>query len=216
MPCNESNYDCICYIYTSQVAKPQSVGSVQWIIFIISECTTALVFVRCKWKERLLRCLTVGITSNLCARHQLYPLNAFPSLYSSHNVEPLSPAAVHTASLLAFTVCMTSFVSLIPSLQGGHFDLPDRLFHSIPDSWKSASQSNMADIKELIPEFFYMPEFLTNNNHFELGTLYACLVSCVFSVPSIWQSCGVIKVCKCMYSHTFMYTCMCVYTYTCW
>ena len=27
----------------------------------------------------------------------------------------------------------------------------------------------MADIKELIPEFFYLPEFLVNNNNFELG-----------------------------------------------
>eukprot|EP00731_Ephydatia_muelleri_P004878 Em0002g1054a len=56
--------------------------------------------------------------------------------------------------------------------QGGHFDLPDQLFHSIPDAWKSASQSNMADIKELIPEFFYMPEFLSNSNHFELDLIF--------------------------------------------
>ena len=27
----------------------------------------------------------------------------------------------------------------------------------------------MADIKELIPEFFYLPEFLSNTNNFELG-----------------------------------------------
>lgn len=57
--------------------------------------------------------------------------------------------------------------------QGGHFDLADRLFHSIPDAWRSASESNMADIKELIPEFFYLPEFLVNSNHFDLGNLHA-------------------------------------------
>lgn len=27
----------------------------------------------------------------------------------------------------------------------------------------------MADVKELIPEFFYLPEFLVNSNHFDLG-----------------------------------------------
>ena len=27
----------------------------------------------------------------------------------------------------------------------------------------------MADIKELIPEFYYLPEFLVNSNHFDLG-----------------------------------------------
>jgi hypothetical protein len=55
--------------------------------------------------------------------------------------------------------------------QGGHFDLPDRLFHSIKDSWLSASETNIHDVKELIPEFFYLPEFLTNHNNFELGKL---------------------------------------------
>ena len=44
------------------------------------------------------------------------------------------------------------------------------MFHSIPEAWKSASGSNMADIKELIPEFFYLSEFLTNSNCFDLGT----------------------------------------------
>lgn len=30
----------------------------------------------------------------------------------------------------------------------------------------------MADVKELIPEFFYLPEFLVNSNHFDLGKYY--------------------------------------------
>ena len=57
-------------------------------------------------------------------------------------------------------------------LQGGYFDLPDRLFHSIPAAWVSASSTNMTDVKELIPEFFYLPEFLKNSNHFDLGVYY--------------------------------------------
>jgi len=28
----------------------------------------------------------------------------------------------------------------------------------------------MADVKELVPEFFYLPEFLVNSNNFDLGT----------------------------------------------
>ena len=54
-------------------------------------------------------------------------------------------------------------------MQGGHFDLADRMFHSIAESWHSASGDNMSNVRELIPEFFYMPEFLVNKNHFELG-----------------------------------------------
>jgi len=29
----------------------------------------------------------------------------------------------------------------------------------------------MADIKELIPEFFYLPDFLMNQNKFDLGEI---------------------------------------------
>ena len=43
------------------------------------------------------------------------------------------------------------------------------MFHSVGDGWLSASKHNMADVKELIPEFFYLPEFLLNANNFDLG-----------------------------------------------
>ena len=33
------------------------------------------------------------------------------------------------------------------------FDVADRMFYSIPESWESVT-SNPADVKELIPEFF--------------------------------------------------------------
>ena len=35
----------------------------------------------------------------------------------------------------------------------------------------SASKHNMADVKELIPEFFYLPEFMLNSNNFDLGEM---------------------------------------------
>lgn len=59
------------------------------------------------------------------------------------------------------------FPSFFP--QGGHFDLADRMFHSVREAWYSASKHNMADVKELIPEFFYLPELLLNSNNFDLG-----------------------------------------------
>ena len=48
--------------------------------------------------------------------------------------------------------------------QGGRFDHPDRLFHSVRDAWLSASKLTMTDVKELIPEFFFLPNFLDNVN----------------------------------------------------
>ncbi|XP_077248016.1 protein SPIRRIG-like [Tasmannia lanceolata] len=55
-------------------------------------------------------------------------------------------------------------------LQGGQFDHADRLFNSVRDTWLSAAgKGNTSDVKELIPEFFYMPEFLENRFHLDLG-----------------------------------------------
>ncbi|KAF5394789.1 hypothetical protein PHET_10214, partial [Paragonimus heterotremus] len=70
----------------------------------------------------------------------------------------------------SYLVRMEPFTQHFLKLQGGHFDLPDRMFYSIKDTWLSASEYNMADVRELIPEFFYLPDFLINSNRFELGT----------------------------------------------
>ena len=40
----------------------------------------------------------------------------------------------------------------------------------ISASWKSASHDNLQDVRELIPEFYYLPEFLENKNSFDFGT----------------------------------------------
>ena len=37
------------------------------------------------------------------------------------------------------------------------------------EAWESSSKNNMADVRELIPEFFYLPDFLVNRNKFDLG-----------------------------------------------
>lgn len=44
----------------------------------------------------------------------------------------------------------------------GSFDIPDRTFHSMHTSWLLSSAKSSTDVKELIPEFFYLPEFMTN------------------------------------------------------
>ncbi|XP_035824115.1 WD repeat and FYVE domain-containing protein 3 isoform X2 [Aplysia californica] len=69
----------------------------------------------------------------------------------------------------SYLVRMEPFTQHFLKLQGGHFDLADRMFHSIRENWLSASKNNMADVKELIPEFFYLPDFMLNKNNFDLG-----------------------------------------------
>ena len=64
-------------------------------------------------------------------------------------------------NVMHFLIRLEPFTSLSLQLQSGKFDHPDRLFSSIASAWNSC-QSNTADVKELIPEFFYFPEFLKN------------------------------------------------------
>ncbi len=58
---------------------------------------------------------------------------------------------------------------LLLCVQGGRFDHADRMFCSVESTWR-ACLDNTSDVKELVPEFFYQPEFLRNSNGFDLGT----------------------------------------------
>jgi hypothetical protein len=73
------------------------------------------------------------------------------------------------AYVLYYLMRLEPFSRLALTLQGGRFDVADRLFHNIGSSWKSASRENLQDVRELIPEFFYLPDFLTNTNNFDFG-----------------------------------------------
>ncbi|XP_034537065.1 WD repeat- and FYVE domain-containing protein 4 isoform X2 [Notolabrus celidotus] len=70
----------------------------------------------------------------------------------------------------SFLVRMEPFSHTFQTLQGG-FDIPERMFYSVKKEWESASRDNMSDVRELIPEFFYLPDFLLNSNHIQLGCM---------------------------------------------
>lgn len=53
-------------------------------------------------------------------------------------------------------------------IQNGKFDIADRLFYATSDTYKCATEE-MADIRELVPEFYCLPDFLLNNNKLDLG-----------------------------------------------
>ena len=87
------------------------------------------------------------------------------------------------------------FTSLLLKLQSGKFDHPGRTFFSIPQAWEGVMRSTSdlkvrprshtthteqcnpltgpqtASSQELIPEFFYLPEFLENSNGFDFGEI---------------------------------------------
>ncbi|XP_033955876.1 WD repeat- and FYVE domain-containing protein 4 isoform X1 [Pseudochaenichthys georgianus] len=73
-------------------------------------------------------------------------------------------------SVASFLVRMEPFSHTFLTLQGV-FDIPDRMFYSIKKEWESASRDNTGDVRELIPEFFYLSDFLLNSNHIQLGCM---------------------------------------------
>ncbi|KAJ0009506.1 hypothetical protein NQD34_001208 [Periophthalmus magnuspinnatus] len=76
----------------------------------------------------------------------------------------------NAAGVMHYLIRVEPFTSLHIQLQSGRFDCADRQFHSIPGTWQTL-MDNPNDVKELIPEFFYFPEFLENQNGFDLGRL---------------------------------------------
>ncbi|AMD22055.1 HGL285Cp [Eremothecium sinecaudum] len=89
--------------------------------------------------------------------------NSPPFHYGTH----YSSAMIVSSYLIRLQPFVVSYLLL----QGGRFGPPDRIFNSIERSWKSASSENTTDVRELIPEFFYLPDFLTNVNDYEFGKL---------------------------------------------
>lgn len=69
----------------------------------------------------------------------------------------------------SYLIRLQPFVQSYLLLQGGNFDHAERLFHSIENAWLSSSRTNMSDVRELTPEFYYLPDFLVNINGFDFG-----------------------------------------------
>ncbi|XP_020371025.1 neurobeachin-like protein 2 isoform X1 [Rhincodon typus] len=76
----------------------------------------------------------------------------------------------NAAGVMHYMIRVEPFTTLHIQLQSGRFDCADRQFHSIPAAWQ-VRIDNPVDVKELTPEFFYFPEFLENQNRFDLGCL---------------------------------------------
>ncbi|XP_030168798.1 lipopolysaccharide-responsive and beige-like anchor protein isoform X4 [Lynx canadensis] len=76
-----------------------------------------------------------------------------------------------TASfVLAWLLRIEPFTTYFLNLQGGKFDHADRTFSSVSRAWRNC-QRDTSDIKELIPEFYYLPEMFVNFNNYNLGVM---------------------------------------------
>ncbi|XP_069046266.1 neurobeachin isoform X11 [Lepisosteus oculatus] len=73
-----------------------------------------------------------------------------------------------SASTLQWLVRIEPFTTFFLNANDDRFDHPDRTFSSIARSWRNC-QRDTSDVKELIPEFYYLPEMFVNSNGYNLG-----------------------------------------------
>ena len=83
-----------------------------------------------------------------------------PFLYGSNYSNPMY--------VCNFMMRLFPFSHISIELQGNKFDDPGRLFFAVKNSFFN-STSQKTDVRELIPEFFYLPELFLNINKLNLG-----------------------------------------------
>ena len=89
-----------------------------------------------------------------------YALSEKPYNYGSHYSNPIY--------VTNFLSRLFPFSFILIELQGDKFDDPDRLFISVQSSYKG-STTHKGDVRELIPEFYSIPEIYYNINNYDMG-----------------------------------------------
>ncbi|XP_020579121.1 BEACH domain-containing protein C2-like isoform X2 [Phalaenopsis equestris] len=70
-------------------------------------------------------------------------------------------------TVLYFLIRIEPFTTLSTKFGGGS-GYADQMFYDIGHSWQNVLE-DMSDVKELVPELFYLPEILTNENNYDFG-----------------------------------------------
>ncbi|XP_063762464.1 neurobeachin [Eleginops maclovinus] len=87
------------------------------------------------------------------------------------------------ASSLHWLVRIEPFTTFLFSTNNDKFDHPDRTFSAIARSWRNC-QRDISDVKELIPEFYYLPEMFVNSNGYHLGMREDRTMVCDVELPA--------------------------------
>ncbi|KAI1893596.1 hypothetical protein AGOR_G00125350 [Albula goreensis] len=98
-----------------------------------------------------------------------------PYHYSSHYSTAIST--------LRWLVRIEPFTTFFLNANDNKFDHPDRTFSAIARSWRNC-QRDTSDVKELIPEFYYLPEMFVNSNGYDLGVRDDRTAVCDVDLPS--------------------------------
>ncbi|KAL4647760.1 neurobeachin isoform X7 [Arapaima gigas] len=98
-----------------------------------------------------------------------------PCHYTSHYSTGLST--------LHWLLRIEPFTTFFINANDSKFDHPDRTFSSIVRSWRNC-QRDTGDVKELIPEFYYLPEMFVNTNGYNFGLRDDRTMVCDVDLPA--------------------------------
>lgn len=75
----------------------------------------------------------------------------------------------NSGTVLSFLIRVPPYTQMFVRYQDNHFDLPDRTFFALHHAWRLSSRESTTDVKELLPEFFTLPEMFENGEGFDFG-----------------------------------------------
>ena len=90
----------------------------------------------------------------------LQQITNIPYHYGSHYSNPIY--------ISHYLTRLFPYTHLMIELQGDNFDDPNRMFISMKNSFEGAC-TQKGDVREIIPEFFYLPEMFVNVNNLNMG-----------------------------------------------
>ena len=102
------------------------------------------------------------IRNEITKKNLKYDIISFPSLFGCHYS--------NSAYVSHYLTRIFPFTKIAIEIQGNNFDAADRLFINLEKTYKSVT-SEKSDIREIIPEFFFLPEMFININNLKLGKL---------------------------------------------
>lgn len=122
------------------------------------------------WLFQFLAAITSSVSVVLCCFSAVQYLAAEAQneqnrkLGLSHQIKPYHYGSHYSNSgiVLHFLVRLPPFTNMFLAFQGDSFDIADRTFRNIGTTWWLSSSESATDVKELIPEFYFLPEFLEN------------------------------------------------------
>lgn len=93
-----------------------------------------------------------------------------PSIFG-HQSDPYHFASLYSNSgiVLHYLVRLLPYTRMFLDYQDNNFDCADRTFHDVRTSYWLSSFESTSDFKEIVPEFYYLHEFLLNKQGFNFG-----------------------------------------------